>query len=159
MFSRKSTLKAFDSVNVKWMLTGITLLTLLGTLTFGLVQWEVAGKQDALCSQARQNLKDVEIRARALAAGLSVEAYAKAEEDDVAALVGAIDAAHSESEVDSAIEAHAATIEAKNAAIDAEVDTRGEQAFLEQRLMEQRIPVDVKQELRRAEKAVSISCI
>jgi len=111
-----------------------------------------------LCGQAKQTLKGVEIRARALAAGLSVEAYGKAEEDEVAILIGALDAAKSDAEVDSVIEAHAATIEAEDAAIDAQVDTRGDQTFLEQRLVKQRIPVDVKQELQRAAKAVSVMC-
>mgnify|MGYP006210667665 FL=1 len=56
------------------------------------------------------------------------------------------------------IDAHAAAIESQVAALDAEVDTRGDQVFLEQRLVKQRIPVDVKLELQRAAKAVNLTC-
>lgn len=98
------------------------------------------------------------MRARALAAGLTVDAYAKAEEEDVAKLVGALDAARNDVEIDSVMESHATAIGAEDAAIDAEVDSRGNQAFLEQTLRKQRIPVDVKQELERAAKAVRLIC-
>ncbi|MGE8190311.1 hypothetical protein [Pseudomonas sp. NPDC086278] len=142
------------------MLIGGMTLVILGTMTYGLVQWKAAETrtQAVLCGQARQTLKSVEVRARALAAGMSVEAYAKEEEDDVAKLLAALDATTSDAEVDSVIAAHAAEIEAGDAAIDAEVDTRGDQSFLEQRLKKQRIPIDVKQELQRAAKAVSLTC-
>lgn len=141
------------------LLSGIT-LAIIGTMTYVFIQWEAAEtqKRDALCGEAKQSLKEVEIRARALAAGLSVEAYAKDEEAKVAALIDALDAANTEAEVNAVIEAHAAAIEAQAAAIDAEVDTRGDQIFLEQRLMKQRIPADVKQELQRAAKAVNDAC-
>lgn len=160
MFQRKLTQQAFESVAMKRILATAIVMALIGTTTYGLIHWEVADnrKREALCRDAQQTLKGVEIRARALAAGMSVDAYAKAEEDEVAALLSALDAATNEAEVDAVIDAHAASIEAKNAAIDAEVDTQGEQIFLEQRLKEQRIPVDVKQELRRAAKAVNLNC-
>ncbi|KAA0980445.1 hypothetical protein [Pseudomonas sp. ANT_H12B] len=141
-------------------LIGGIAIAIVGAMTYLLVQWEAADSQrhDALCGQAQQSLKGVEIRARALAAGLSLDAYAKDEEAKVAALIRALDAAKNEAEVDAVIEAHAAAIEAQDAVIDAEVDTRGDQKFLEQRLVKQRIPVDVKQELQRAAKAVSVVC-
>lgn len=141
------------------LLGGIT-MAIVGTMTYVFIQWEAAEtqKQVALCGEAKQSLKGVEIRARALAAGLSLEAYAKDEEAKVAALINALDAATNEAEVNAVIEAHAAAIEAQAAAIDAEVDTRGDQIFLEQRLMKQRIPADVKQELQRAAKAVNDAC-
>jgi ribonuclease HI len=93
-----------------------------------------------------------------LAAGLSLDAYSQEEEAKVAALIKALDAASNEAEVNAVIAAHAAAIEAEAAAIDVQVDTRGDQVFLEQRRMEQRITVDVKQELQRAAKAVSVTC-
>lgn len=148
------------NVAMKLILVGGITVAIIGTMTYGFFQWKIveSQKHDMLCGQAKQTLKGVEIRARALAAGLSVEAYGKAEEDEVATLIGALDAAKSDAEVDSVIEAHAAAIEAEDAAIDAQVDTRGDQTFLEQRLVKQRIPVDVKQELQRAAKAVSVMC-
>ena len=160
MFQRKLTHQVFERVAMKRILAAAVAMALIGTTAYGLIHWGAVDnqKRDALCGEARQTLKGVEIRARAMAAELSVDDYAKAEEDDVAALIGALDAATNETEVDSAIETHAASIEAKNAAIDAEVDTQGDQIFLEQRLKKQRIPVDVKQELRRAAKAVSVNC-
>ncbi|VVN34214.1 hypothetical protein PS645_04994 [Pseudomonas fluorescens] len=160
MFERRVTLQAFESVAVKRILAVSVVLVLTATTTYGLFHWKSVGTQtqQSLCGEARQTLKGVEVQARALAAGLTVDDYVKAEEDDVATLIRALDAAANETEVDRAIEAHAASIEAKNAVIDAEVDTRGDQIFLEQRLKKQRIPIDVKQQLLRAAKAVSVSC-
>lgn len=160
MFERRVNLQAFESVAVKRILAASIIVALIGTTTYGLVYWKSAGTQSqrSLCGEAKQTLKGVEVQARALAAGLTVDDYAKAEEDEVAMLIRALDAATNEAEVDRVIEAHAASIEAKNAVIDAEVDTRGDQIFLEQRLKKQRIPVDVKQQLLRAAKAVSVSC-
>ncbi len=160
MFERRVTRQAFESVAVKRILAASIVVALIATTTYGLFYWEGVGTrtQQSLCGEAKQTLKGVEVQARALAAGLTVDDYAKAEEDEVAALIRALDAAANEAEVDRAIEAHAASIEAKNAVIDAEVDTRGDQIFLEQRLKKQRIPVDVKQQLLRAAKAVSVSC-
>ncbi|VVO31563.1 hypothetical protein [Pseudomonas fluorescens] len=145
---------------MKLILMGGITVAIVSAMTYVLIQWGAAEnqKQDALCGEAKQSLKGVEIRARALAAGLSLEAYAEDEEAKVAALINALDAATNEAEVNAVIEAHAAAIEAQAGAIDAEVDTRGDQIFLEQRLMKQRIPVDVKQELQRAAKAVSVAC-
>lgn len=138
---------------------GIT-VAIIGTMAYVLIQWEAVGyqKRDVLCGEARQSLKGVEIRARALAAGLSLEAYSRDEEAKVATLINALDGATNEAEVNAVIEAHAAALEAQAAAIDAQVDTRGDQLFLEQRLMKQRIPADVKQELQRAAKVVSVTC-
>ncbi len=160
MFERRVTRQAFESVAVKRILAASIVVALIATTTYGLFYWEAVGTrtQQSLCGEAKQTLKGVEVQARALAAGLTVDDYAKAEEDEVAALIRALDAAANEAEVDRAIEAHAASIEAKNAVIDAEVDNRGDQIFLEQRLKKQRIPVDVKQQLLRAAKAVSVSC-
>ncbi|MHC8314283.1 hypothetical protein [Pseudomonas sp. LB3P31] len=132
----------------------------VGVLSYQLIQWKVADSQKkaALCVDAKQTMQNLEIRARALASGLTVEAYAKAEADEVAALIEALDAARDDAEVNAVIDAHAAVLEAKGAAIDAQVGTGGDQTFLEQRLVKQRIPVDVKQELRRTAKAVSDAC-
>ena len=152
--------KTFANVAMKRILIGGITVAVIGTMTYGFFQWNVVEnhKHNLLCGAARQTLKGVEIQARALAAGLSVDDYGQAEEDEVAALIVALDAATSDAEVDSVIEAHAAAIEAVDAAIDAQVDTRGDQTFLEQRLVKQRIPVDVKQQLQRAAKAVSVTC-
>ncbi|MCK1793785.1 hypothetical protein [Pseudomonas violetae] len=141
------------------LISGIT-LAMVGTLTYSLWQWRDVQNhtQELRCVEAREALKGVEVRARALAAGMSVDAYAKAEEEDVAKLVGALDAAKSDVEIDSVMESHATAIGAQDAAIDAEVDGRGNQAFLEQTLRKQRIPGEVKQELERAAKAVKLTC-
>jgi len=142
------------------LLTGGLVIAMVGVLSFQLIHWQVADsrKKAALCEDAKQAMKNLEIRARALASGLTVEAYAKAEADEVAALIEQLDAAHNDAEVDAVIDAHAAALEAKGAAIDAQVGTGGDQTFLEQRMVRQRIPVDVKQELRRAAKAVNDAC-
>lgn len=150
---------AHPNFKIALLLSGLV-LAMVGVLTFQLIHWQVADsrKQAALCEDAKQTMKNLEIRARALASGLTVEAYAKAEADEVAALIERLDAARNDAEVDAVIDAHAAALEAKGAAIDAQVGTGGDQTFLEQRLVRQRIPVDVKQELRRAAKAVSDAC-
>ena len=156
----KTPLLTLESENMKWILIGGITVAIIGTLTHGIIQWKNAEKytQELRCGEARETLKGVEVRARALAAGMTVDAYAKAEEDEVAKLIGALDAATNDVEIDSVIESHASAIGAEDAAIDAEVDTRGDQAFLEQRLRKQRIPGDVKQELERAAKAVKLTC-
>jgi acylphosphatase len=145
---------------MKRILIGTLTLAFIGTMTYGLLHWRAVDKQNQefLCSEAKQTLKGVEIRARALAAGMTVEAYANAEEEEVAKLISALEGATSKADIDSVMESHAATIKAEDAAVEAEVDARGDQAFLEQRLMKQRIPVDVKQQLKRAAKAVSLIC-
>ena len=141
------------------LMAGLT-VALIGVTSYALIQWQLVNqhKREVQCAEARHALKEVQIRARALAAGLSLDAYSQEEEAKVAALIKALDAARTESEVNAVIGAHAAAIEAEAAAIDAQVDTRGDQVFLEQRRMEQRITVDVKQELQRAAKAVSVTC-
>lgn len=135
-------------------------LAIIGALTYGLRTWEATEnpQRDESCKIAQQRLKALEIQARALAAGLSVDGYAEAEKAEVGKLVHALDTAKSEQEVEAVIEAHAATVKAQVDASDAEVKSRGDQLFLEQRHKEQRIPADVKQELKRAEKAVAIAC-
>jgi acylphosphatase len=145
---------------MKRILIGSLTLAIIGTMTYGLLQWRAIDKQNQefSCSEAKQTLKGVEIRARALAAGMTVEAYANAEEEEVAKLISALEGATSATDIDSVMESHAATIKAEDAAVEAEVDARGDQAFLEQRLKKQRIPVDVKQQLERAAKAVSLTC-
>ncbi|MHC8333536.1 hypothetical protein [Pseudomonas sp. LB3P25] len=145
---------------MKRILIGTLTLAIIGTMSDGLLQWRAVDKQNQefSCSEAKQTLKGVEIRARALAVGMTVEAYANAEEEEVAKLISALEGATSEADINSVMESHAAAIEAEDAAVEAEVDARGDQAFLEQRLMKQRIPVDVKQQLERAAKAVSLIC-
>jgi hypothetical protein len=141
------------------VIIGLT-LAIIGAMTFGLLQWRAVEKQnqDISCNEAKYALKGVEIRARALAAGMTVEAYANAEEEEVTKLINALEGANSVADIDSIIESHAAALEAEDAAVDAEVNTRGDQAFLEQRFEKQRIPVDLKQQLERAAKAVSLIC-
>ncbi|WP_223521567.1 hypothetical protein [Pseudomonas sp. GL-B-19] len=145
---------------MKRILSGAITLAIISTMTVGLLQWRAVAKQnqEVSCSEARHALKGVEIRARALAAGMTVEAYANAEEEEVAKLIRALEGANSAADVDTVMESHSAAIEAEDAAVEAEVDARGNQAFLEQRLKKQRIPVDVKQQLERAAKAVSLTC-
>jgi hypothetical protein len=145
---------------MKRILIGTLTLAIIGTMTYGLLQWRAIDKQNQefSCSEAKQTLKGVEILVRALAAGMTVEDYANAEEEEVAKLISALEGANSAADIDSVMESHAATIKAEDAAVEAEVDARGDQAFLEQRLMKQRIPVDVKQQLERAAKAVSLTC-
>ncbi|WP_131108268.1 hypothetical protein [Pseudomonas sp. Sample_10] len=145
---------------MKRILISSLTLAIIGTITYGLLQWRAIDKQNQefSFSEAKQTLKGVEIRARASAAGMTVEAYANAEEEEVAKLISALEGATSATDIDSVMESHAAAIKAEDAAVEAEVDARGDQAFLEQRLKKQRIPVDVKQQLERAAKAVSITC-
>lgn len=93
-----------------------------------------------------------------MTAGLSMEAYAEAESSEVDELVSALDTANNDAEVEAVIDAHAAKLEAKDAATDAELKNLGSQHFLEQQLKEQRITTDIKQEIKRTEKAVTESC-
>jgi hypothetical protein len=153
------TMTAHHNSKIALLLGGLV-IAMVGVLSFQVIHWQVADslKKAALCEDAKQTMKNLEIRARALASGLTVEAYAKAEADEVAALIKQLDAARNDAEVNAVIDAHAAALEAKGAAVDEQVETAGDQTFLEQRLVRQRIPVDVKQELRRAAKAVSEAC-
>ncbi|NUU37334.1 hypothetical protein [Pseudomonas sp. C2B4] len=134
--------------------------TLVGGLTYGLSTWEASKnrRQEELCKVAQEHLKTIEIQARAMAAGLSVEDYAEAEKAEVGKLINALDTAKTKEEVETVISEHSATVQAQVAATDAEVKSRGDQPFLGQQLKEQRITTDVKQEIQRAEKAVSTAC-
>ncbi|AWM95202.1 hypothetical protein DJ564_19145 [Pseudomonas sp. 31-12] len=93
-----------------------------------------------------------------MAAGLSVDAYAEAEKAEVGKLVSSLDNAKNDAEVEAVIDAHAAELQAQDAATDAELKNQGSQQFLEQKFKEQRISTDIKQEIERAEKAVADAC-
>ncbi|SDV00368.1 hypothetical protein SAMN05216558_1706 [Pseudomonas vancouverensis] len=137
-----------------------TTLVILGGALYGLNTWEniQRERQEAVCKTAQQHLKSLETQARAMAAGLSVEAYAEAEKQDAGKLVQALDTAKNEAEVDAVIDQHATAIQAQIVAEDAEVENRSEQPFLGQELKKQKITTDVKQEFKRAEKAVAEDC-
>ncbi|EJN26992.1 hypothetical protein PMI35_03685 [Pseudomonas sp. GM78] len=93
-----------------------------------------------------------------MATGLSVEGYAEAEKTEVGKLINALDTAKTKEEAEAVITEHSANVEAKVAATDAEVKSRGNQPFLVQQFKKQRITTDVKLEIQRAEKAVNIAC-
>nr|WP_306669920.1 hypothetical protein [Pseudomonas sp. SbOxS1] len=114
--------------------------------------------EDGMCKVAKEHLKAVEIQARAMATGLSVEGYAEAEATEVGKLINALDTAKTKEEAEAVIMEHSVNVEAKVAATDAEVKSRGDQPFLVQQLKEQRITTDVKLEIQRAEKAVRTAC-
>lgn len=143
----------------KLMATAATLLV-VGAAIYGLHTWEhiQSQRQETVCKAAREHLNRLETQTRALASGLTVEAYAEAEKAEAGQLVLALDTAKNAAEVDAVIDKHAAAIEAQITAEDAEVQSRGEQPFLGQELKKQRIPTDVKQEYKRAEKAVAETC-
>jgi hypothetical protein len=146
---------------VKGQLLGVAAtIIIIGSTVYGFNNWKAqqSQRQEAVCALARQHLKDLEVQARALAAGLSVEAYAEAEKAEAGKLVSALDTAKNEAEVDAVIDQHSAAIEAQIHAEDAEVKSRGEQKFLGQERKEQRITTDMKQEIQRAEKAVADDC-
>jgi hypothetical protein len=146
---------------VKGRLIGATVVVAaVGALAYGLSTWEASKnqRQDELCKVAQEHLKTIEIQARAMAVGLSVEGYAEAEKAEVGKLIHALDNAKNTEEAEAVITEHSATVEAQVAATDAEVKSRGDQPFLGQQLKEQRITTDVKQEIQRAEKAVSTAC-
>ncbi|WP_371916805.1 hypothetical protein [Pseudomonas sp. VI4.1] len=105
-------------------------LAIIGAVTYGLSTWEASEnpQRDEQCKIARQRVKVLEIQARALAAGLSVDGYAEAEKAEVGKLVLALDTARNEQEVEAVIAAHAATVQAQVAASDAEVNSRGRSA-------------------------------
>ncbi|RKS27433.1 hypothetical protein BJ917_0275 [Pseudomonas sp. WPR_5_2] len=135
-------------------------VTSVAAVMYGFSTWDVGKnlRQDELCNVALEHQKAVEIRARAMATGLSVEGYAEAEKAEVGKLINALDTATTKEEAEAVIMEHSANVEAKVAATDAEVKSRGDQPFLVQQLKEQRITIDVKQEIQRAEKAVSTAC-
>ncbi|QAY88404.1 hypothetical protein CUN61_24785 [Pseudomonas arsenicoxydans] len=94
-----------------------------------------------------------------MAAGLSVDDYAEAEKAQVGKLVSALDTAKNDAEVEAVIDAHAAELQAQDAATDAELKDQRTQQFLEQTPKKQLIPADIKQEIERAEKAVAEACL
>ncbi|VVP83128.1 hypothetical protein PS918_02509 [Pseudomonas fluorescens] len=129
-------------------------------VAYGFSTWEASKdpRQDKLCEVAQEHLKTVQIQARAMAAGLSVEGYAEAEKAEVGNLISALDTAKTKEEVETVISEHSDKVQAQVAATDAEVKSRGDQTFLGQQRKEQRITTDVKQEIQRAEKAVITAC-
>jgi CRISPR/Cas system type I-B associated protein Csh2 (Cas7 group RAMP superfamily) len=136
------------------------IITVMGVTTQRFMEWKSFEneRKEALCRSVQQHMKTLETRARAMTAGLSMEAYAEAESSEVDELVSALDTANNDAEVEAVIDAHAAKLEAKDAATDAELKNLGSQHFLEQQLKEQRITTDIKQEIKRTEKAVTESC-
>lgn len=135
-------------------------LAVIGVTTYGFMEWKAVEteRQNLVCKAAQQNLETLEIRTRSMAAGLSVEAYAEAETAEVDKLVRALDTATNDVEVETAVDAHAAGLQAQLTATDAVLKNQGSQKFLEQQLKKQRIPTDLKQEIIRAEKAVTDAC-
>ena len=135
-------------------------ITMIGVTTHKLMEWKSIEneRKDTVCKASQQHLKTLQTRARAMAAGLSIEAYVEAENTEVAKLVNALDTANNDAEVEAVINAHAAQLEAKVAATDAELKNQGSQVFLEQQLKKQRITTDIKQEIKRTEKAVTEAC-
>ncbi|MVV49691.1 hypothetical protein EJA72_15810 [Pseudomonas sp. PB120] len=93
-----------------------------------------------------------------MAAGLTVDAYAEAETAQVGKLVQDLDTAKNDAEVEAVIDAHAAELQAEDAAADAELKNQKSQMFLDQKLIKQKITTDTKQEVERAAKAVSDAC-
>ena len=135
-------------------------ITLVGVTTHKLMEWKSIEneRRETVCKASQQHLQTLETRARAMAAGLSIEAYVEAENTEVAKLVNALDTANNDAEVEAVIDAHAAQLEAKNAVSDAELKNQGSQVFLEQQLKKQRITTDLKQKIKRTEKAVNEVC-
>lgn len=126
---------------------------MIAVTTYEFMEWKAVEteRQNIVCKAAHQHLETLETRARSMAAGLSVEAYAEAETAEVDKLVTALDTA-------TVIDAHAAELQAQVAATEAALENQGSQQFLEQQFKTQRIPTDVKQEIKRAEKAVTDAC-
>lgn len=105
--------------------TAIT-LAVMGITAHVFMDWRAgeSERRDAACKAAHQHVESLEVRARAMAAGLSVEAYAEAENADVGKLVRALDSANNVAEVEAVIDAHAAELKAQDAAADAQLKTR-----------------------------------
>lgn len=135
-------------------------IVVVGVTTHALMEWKAveSQRQITVCKAAQQHMETLEIQTRAMAAGLSVEGYADAEKEEAGKLITALDAANNDAEVQTVINSHAAELESKDAAVDAELKNRGSQVFLEQQLKKQRISPDIKQEINRAEKAVAEAC-
>ncbi|WPN49547.1 MULTISPECIES: hypothetical protein [unclassified Pseudomonas] len=142
------------------LITAAVTLIVTGAALYGFNSWnlEQSHRQEVLCTTAQQHLKDLETQARAMAAGLTIEAYAEAEKAEAGKLVSALDTAKNQAEVDAVIDQHATAIEAQIVAENAEVQSRGEQPFLGQEMKKQKITTDVSQEFKRAEKAVAEAC-
>jgi hypothetical protein len=146
---------------VKSKLLGAALTAfVVGAGLYGLNRWEQVEnqRQEAVCKANQDHLKDLETQVRAMTAGLTVEAYAEAEKAEAGKLVRALDTARNEAEVNAVIDEHSAAVQAQIVAEDAEVKSQGDQPFLGQELKKQRITTDIKQELKRAEKAVADAC-
>jgi CHASE3 domain sensor protein len=148
-------------VNVKDKFIGIAaVLIFVAVGIFVFSAWEVGKnrQRDEQCKAAREHLKAIEIQARAMATGLSIESYAEAENNEVGKLINALETAKNKEEAEAVITEHSATVKAQVAATEAEVKSRGGQPFLVQQLKEPRITTDVKLGIKRAEKAVRIAC-
>nr|WP_218574369.1 hypothetical protein [Pseudomonas sp. PB120] len=128
--------------------------------TYGFVEWRAveSERQVAVCKAAQEHREALDVRARAMAAGLTVDAYAEAETAQVGKLVQDLDTAKNDAEVEAVIDAHAAELQAEDAAADAELKNQKSQMFLDQKLIKQKITTDTKQEVERAAKAVSDAC-
>lgn len=135
-------------------------LAVIGVSTYGLMEWKTGERerQDAACKAARQHMNALATRARAMVAGLSVEAYAEIDKAEVDKLVSALDAASNEAEAEAVIDAHVAELQAQDAAANAELKNQSSQLFLEQKLKKQRINTDIKQEIERAAKVLTETC-
>jgi hypothetical protein len=146
---------------VRGQFTGVAFnLAVIGVAAYGFMEWKAVEteRQNAACKAAQQHLEALEILMRSMAAGLSVEAYAEAERAEVEKLVRALDTATNDAEVRTVIDAHAAELQEQVVATAAALENQGSQLFLEQQLKTQRIPSDVIQEMKRAEKAVTDAC-
>ena len=76
---------------MKAKLLGVAVtIVVIGTAVYGLITWKElqSQRQEAVCTLARQHLKDLEVQARALGAGMSVEAYAATSESLLSELPG-----------------------------------------------------------------------
>ncbi|MNT46217.1 hypothetical protein D3C86_1523830 [compost metagenome] len=142
------------------LISAAVTLIVTGAAIYGVNTWNLveSKRQETLCNTAQQHMKALKTQARAMAAGLTVEAYAEAEKAEAGKLVKALDTAKNQAEVDAVIDEHATAIKAQIVAEDAEVESRGEQPFLGQKMKEQKITTDVSQEFKRAEKAVAEAC-
>jgi len=136
------------------------IISMISVTTHEFMAWTSieSERKDTVCKIAQEHMKNLEIQARAMVAGLSVEALAEAENTEVGKLVRALDTAKNNAEVEAVIEAHAAELEAQEAAADAELKNQESQLFLEQQVTKQRITTDIKLQIKRARKAVIDAC-
>ncbi|WP_311198935.1 hypothetical protein [Pseudomonas frederiksbergensis] len=150
-----------EVADVKGRMMGAAItIVVMGVTTQAFMEWKAVESQRriAACEVAQQHMENLEIQTRAMAAGLSVDGYAEAEKTEAGKLIKALDTASNEAEVEAVIDAHAAELKSQEASTDAEVKSQGSQLFLEQQLKKQRISPDIKQEIKRAEKARSDAC-